>query len=127
MGTPPPHSPPRCEVGAGLLRLNSPDPASSPLPFRVCLYAHWYAFAVAADQWTARGSIDRNLESCFAHEAAHLFGAHHQPEVSHPQARYAHACCRTGSPRFPTMVAYNRGCLTPTGLFSNPDVLEEDC
>ena len=118
----------RDELGADLVVLlvhNHPDEACgiSHLLDSGYAYAHRYAFAVVAHQWAARGSIDRNWESCFAHEVAHLFGAQHQPEVStHPQAPYAHAYCRTGSPRFRTIVAYNRGCPTPTGHFSNPDV-----
>ena len=118
----------RDELGADLIVLlvhNNPGESCgiSHLLDSGYVYAHRYAVAVVAHQWAARGSIDRNWESCFAHEVGHLFGAHHQPKVStHPQAPYAHALCRTQAPRFRTMVAYNRGCPTPTGHFSNPDV-----
>ena len=86
-----------------------------------------YGFGVVAHQWAARGSIDRNWESCFAHEIGHLFGGHHHPDnvrVNPAVAPYAHGYCHSRSPRFHTIMVWNnrRECITPIGHFSNPHV-----
>ena len=118
----------RNELGADIVAL-----LIEVLPGTSCGTAYLYderfgdrfGFTVLAYSGAARGAEGSDWESCFAHEVAHLLGAHHQPRVvRHPPiAPDGHAYCRTtGSPRFRTIVAYDEGCPVPSGHYSNPDV-----
>ena len=118
----------RNELGADIIAL-----LIKVLPGTSCGTAYLYdrrggdrlGFTVLAYSGAARGPEGSEWGSCFAHEIAHLLGAHHQPEVARlpPVAADGYAYCHaTGETRYRTIVAYDEGCPTPIDHYSNPDV-----